>query len=123
MHLSFDLARRAAESRVIQALDQIDRDASEQREAERRPFFGPVTVTLPGAPLLRFSAFARDVSPLGVGLVHIMPIERGEVLIEMASASSEVVVFRTQIIWCRDYGDGWYASGGRLLDVFDVGKN
>ena len=57
------------------------------------------------------------LASLGIGLVHIMPLDRGEVIVRIPLRAGGTVAFRTQIVWCRNFGDGWYASGGRFLDV------
>jgi hypothetical protein len=74
-------------------------------------------VGLPDVDYVSFSAFARDISPGGVGLVHLMPLDKGEVVIGLTLPSGKHLSLRTEICWCRDYGNGWYASGGRFLAV------
>jgi hypothetical protein len=116
----------AAERRVLSVMNQILDEASlgaERRVGVRTPFFGPVTISLEDAENVRFSAFARDVSSLGIGLVHIMPLDRGEVIVRIPLRAGGTVAFRTQIVWCRNFGDGWYASGGRFLDVVSPPAN
>ena len=88
-----------------------------RRMSVRSPYFGPVLITLTDEPFPQFSAFARDLSPVGIGLLHIMPLERGEVRIAIRNAAEDPLVLRTQIMWCEDCGEGWYISGGRFLDV------
>lgn len=95
------------------------KDHAEPRAATRSPFFGPVTIGLNGAEFPQFSAFARDISHLGVGLLHIMPLECGEVLVTIRREGEAPLALRTQIIWCEDCGEGWYISGGRFIDVAD----
>lgn len=114
-----------AEKRVREAVNRILGKSIPQAGAERRsdprlPFFGPVTITLDDEAFPRFSAFARDISHLGVGLLHIMPLECGEVIVNIRQGEGEKpVALRTQIMWCEDCGEGWYISGGRFLDVVE----
>jgi hypothetical protein len=97
----------------------------DRRTAGRTPFFGPVTVTVAGERCgipTRLSAFARDVSFLGIGLIHALPLACGEVTVTVRTKSGESKSLRAQIVWCRYYGDGWYASGGRFVDVIQPGS-
>ena len=104
--------------RVMAALASVLNDPQWVRRTERRlPYFGPVSVGLPDAPSVGHSAFARDLSPGGMGLVHLMPIAPGEVTITLALDNGRTLTLLAEILWCRDYDDGWYASGGRLIDV------
>lgn len=111
------------EKRVREAINRLlgssrPEPGAERRAAIRSPFFGPVTITLDNDEFPQFSAFARDISHLGVGLLHIMPLECGEVIVSIRSGEGEEpLALRTQIMWCEDCGEGWYISGGRFLDV------
>jgi hypothetical protein len=118
------LAGRDCEARVRDAVNRVlNRTRGplglDQRDSTRSPFFGPVTISLGGEDVPRFSAFARDISPLGIGLLHIMPLEPGQVIVTLRGASGDKLSLRTQIIWCESAGEGWYTSGGRFLDVFE----
>ena len=106
-----------ARHRVVSALAEIFDDRLDQRTAPRKSYFGPVAISLDGAPEVKLSAFARDVSPLGIGLVHIMPVREGEVVVSLELPSGNTIALRTEIVWCKNFGDGWYASGGRFIDV------
>ena len=108
-----------AKARVIQAMCEVFDIPVEHRRAVRRPFLGSATVSLTGASSNAFTAFARDVSTLGIGLVHTQPIDCGEVVVRLHQAGGRSIAFRTEILWCKDFGDGWYASGGRFLDVVE----
>jgi hypothetical protein len=116
------LVGRGGERRVREAvnrwLDHSRTTADSQRTAARTPCFVSVTISLAGEEVPRFSAFARDISPLGIGLLHIMPLEPGQMVVCLRSAAGETLSLRTQIVWCKPAGDGWYTSGGRFLDVF-----
>lgn len=106
-----------ARERIVTALGGILDDACERRMEERTPYFGPVTISHLQAPEIGLSAFVRDVSPSGIGLVHLMPLKRGAVLIDLPLLFGTSIKLRTEILWCRDYENGWYASGGRFVDV------
>jgi hypothetical protein len=109
-----------AHGRVVQAVAEIFENPPERRSNERRPFFGPVTLAHESNCHVCVSAFAKDVSSLGIGLVHIMPLDPGALIARIELPSGESISFRVQIEWCKDYGDGWYASGGRLLDLVET---
>lgn len=119
MALQLDALPPVAHERVLTAIQEILEAPQWDRRATRRlPYFGPVVVALPDSPSVNLSAFARDISEGGVGLVHLMPLKEGEVILTLPLPSGQNVVLRTEIVWCRDFGDGWYASGARFLDVF-----
>ena len=86
----------------------------ERRSESRHPFFCPVAILSDHGK--NWSAFAREISRSGIGLLHNMPLEPGEVTLQI-SIPSGPKKFRTQIVWCRPSGEGWYLSGGRFLDV------
>lgn len=111
-----------AQYRILAALGEILRDpCQEQRRSPRLSFFGPVSLRLPGSADTQMSAFARDISPAGIGLVHLMPVAEIELIVALSLPSGRGVLLRTEILWCRDYGNGWYASGGRFVDVATAG--
>jgi hypothetical protein len=89
----------------------------ERRRADRVPFFRPVLIGLHDGELPRFSAFSRDLSVQSIGLLHIMPLECGEVVVRILSETGEATDLRVYIEWCQDCGEGWYMSGGRFLDA------
>jgi hypothetical protein len=106
---------RAAVMRIIkEARDSAD---LEQRRSVRVPFFRPVQVGLSDAEPPRFSAFCRDLSLYGIGLLHIMPLNCREVLVRFPSRSGAPTDLRVRVEWCEDCGEGWYMSGGKLLDA------
>ena len=108
------------EDRIAGALlGIIESPEWDRRSLRRIPYFGPVSLRLEGADSARLSAFARDLSTGGIGLVHLMPLENTEVVITLKLPSGQPIELLTQIRWCRSFGDGWYASGGEFLDVVE----
>ena len=106
---------RAAVMRIIkEARDSAD---LEQRRTIRVPFFRPVQVGLDDSEPPRFSAFCRDLSLYGIGLLHIMPLHCREMLVRFSSRSGPPTDLRVRLDWCQDCGEGWYMSGGRLMDI------
>jgi hypothetical protein len=46
-----------------------------------------------------------------------MPLETSRFVVEMDLPSGRKVDLFVDLLWCRDFGNGWYASGGRFLGV------
>jgi hypothetical protein len=90
---------------------------SDGRSAKRQPRFGPVKLFRPVGDQRYVSAFARDLSMEGIGLIHLVPLEPGQILMPLVLPSGRQIVLIVELLWCRDYGSGWYASGGRFLGV------
>jgi hypothetical protein len=87
------------------------------RAEEREPFCRPVTLTFPHSTLRRVTGFAKDLSATGIGLLHCMAIEPGEVILTIPSVSAGLVHIRSQILWCAPCRRGWYLSGARFLET------
>jgi hypothetical protein len=105
---------RSAEAAVERALEESkEASGSDRRRAVRTPFFHPATIELEGCP---FPAYTRDLAPPGIGLLHRIPLDRGEITVAIPWVGGTLRQ-RTLIVWCRDVGEGWYASGGRFLDA------
>jgi hypothetical protein len=107
----------STQMRIEEALAEVFQGEFESRKAPRICFFGPATISLPDSNSQLLSAFARDVSATGIGLVHLMPIDRGDVIVTLSLPSGRLVSLRTEILWCRNYDNGWYSSGGRFVHV------
>jgi hypothetical protein len=118
MHQTHNSLVPAAEDRVMTALQEILEAPEWHRRAVRRvSYFGPVAVGLPDTKMVEISAFARDISAGGIGLVHLMPLHQGEVVVTLPLPSGPSIRLLAEIRWCRDYGNGWYASGAQFVDV------
>lgn len=90
-----------------------------RRTSTRVPSFGPVTIGFDHVPGVHFSAYTRDMSVDGIGLLHVMPVPPGEVTLRIPRGADKTLVIRTQILWCKGCGEGWYVSGGRFLGLVD----
>ena len=100
---------------VKRLLDDARDERGEQRAHTRQPFFGPVTIVVEeNGKQSDYSCFSRDISPTGIGLLHNMPLECGEVTLTIQRQSGDVR-FRGEIMWCRPCGEGWYLSGARFI--------
>ena len=83
----------------------------ENRSEPRSPFFHPATVTYRYREHQPIGVFTRELSDSGIGLLHAVPIERGEVAVTIKS-----ITFRTFILWCKPCGQ-MYLSGGQFLGI------
>lgn len=93
----------------------------ERRCDTRLPFQRPVQVTplneheesinLDGPETM--TAYARDISPSGVGLLHDQPINSNRVLLSFELLGGKTLSLVVQLTWCRYLGDFWHSSGGR----------
>jgi hypothetical protein len=59
-------------------------------------------------------AMTREISRLGIGLIHRGSISPGEVVVKMASESRQYT-YRVQVEWCTPCENGMFISGGRFL--------
>jgi hypothetical protein len=109
--------QRQLQVTIRRLLDEAKDAAGERRADSREPFFSPVTLTFPAEGQRQFSCFSRDISPSGIGLLHYMPVKPAAVVVTMPSKSRGNVRIRSQIMWCRPCGEGWYVSGARFLEV------
>jgi hypothetical protein len=105
---------------VADAVSQLIREAVLEAEVDRRirqryPFFRPAKIALDDAQPISRSAFCRDISPTGVGLLHDFPLENREVVVAVTTDAGRSVSLRIDIMWCKPCGEGWYMSGGRFV--------
>jgi hypothetical protein len=102
---------------VTKLLDEARQaENSDRRVAPRQPYFQPVTIVTQDRKQ-KLSAFSREISSSGIGLLHYMPIMPGEVTLTISSPVGTAFRVRTEIVWCRPCGEGWYLSGGRFLEL------
>ncbi len=106
-----------ATQEVVRLLLDDAREGADERRVERRePFFQPVALVAGEDQRRQFSVFSRDISATGIGLLHCMAVEPGEVLLTIPCKSCGKVRIRSRIVWCRPCGEGWYMSGARFLE-------
>ena len=110
-----------AKLRVRMALRDLLLDKREQRRERRIPYIAAVTVYLGHVNGEKVSAFVRDLSPSGIGLVHLMSMPLGRVVLKLQLTRNRIVAMQTEIMWSQEFADGWYASGGQFLDVLGDG--
>lgn len=120
MSLLANLFRTPPLRRIIgKMIEEAKVADAERRENGRWPYFQPVMVQLQNSPEF-YSAFTRDISDTGIGLLHWMPMEPQVISILNHLSTGETVRLSVKIAWCVSCGEGWYISGGRFLSVEDA---
>lgn len=89
----------------------------EYRETVRYSFFRPVTIHV---GTTSFSAFSREVSERGIGLLHSAELQPGDVEITIPTEQGYSVRIRTNLLWCHACGEGWYISGGEFREIVGI---
>ena len=96
-------------------LQELMRVAEEEFNSERRtdsrlPFCRAVSIEIAGHP---YAGFIREISLSSVGLLHYgpLPLEVAEITV-----SGQQEGFRVAIVRCQPCGEGWYLSGGKVID-------
>ena len=101
---------------VIEAHQDVRKD---RRAETRYPFFRQISLQIAGgAPCL---AFSREISAVGIGLVHNVQLAPSEVELSIPSKKGYSIRVRTRILWCQPCGEGWYISGGQFVGTAFVG--
>jgi hypothetical protein len=109
---------RQVSAHVEELVDEaMAREQTDRRAEVRYPFFCHTNIALRDNHDQQFTAFSREISLSGVGLLHNMPLERQEVVVTFLREQGAPISLRTEIVWCAPCGEGWYLSGGRFLDA------
>lgn len=87
----------------------------ERRSQIRHPFFAPVSLRPDGAATTQLSAFSRDISFEGIGLLHNYSLERGERFEIHLRMLAQELRHLAEVDWCSAAGEGWYLSGWRFI--------
>jgi hypothetical protein len=90
-------------------------DQTERRSEPRYPFFQPVIITFDHGLVRQVPAFLREISAVGMGLLHAMPLEPGRVEFALTNNREPQFTIPADIRWCRACGEGWYVSGGTFV--------
>jgi PilZ domain len=115
-HGSFEVKDERLIGAVHRLLKEARDGAGERRAEKREPFFMPVRISFPADESRQFSCFSKDISPSGIGLLHCMEIEPGEVVLTIGGTMAATKI-RCEIIWCQPCGEGWYTSGARFIKL------
>lgn len=89
----------------------------EYRDMVRYSFFRPVIIRV-GTTC--FSAFSREVSERGIGLLHSAELQPGSIEVTIPTEQGYSVRIRTQLLWVQPCGEGWYISGGEFREIVGI---
>lgn len=105
------------EADVVERLLSATRagEGAERRAFERHPLFAPVTLRPVDMTSAHISAFSREISQGGVGLLHYLPLKSGAIYrLSMQQGDAQLETL-AEVVWCRAAGEGWYMSGCRFV--------
>lgn len=109
---------RVAQQKAIRTLLEKARASSgDRRESERFPFFQPVTITAEHDRPVSLSAFSRDISECGMGLLLYWPLKRGAAHMIIHLSETDEISVAGEVCWCHPCGQGWYTAGIRFSDA------
>jgi len=95
---------------VVEAHQDLRKD---RRADTRYPLFRRIGLQAAGSEAC--VAFTREISSVGVGLLHNVQLSPGEVELSIPSRKGYTIRIRTKILWCQPCGEGWYISGGQFV--------
>jgi len=100
----------AMETLLNEAAVQCDR-----REEARLAFFRKVMVETQSGEHIQ--GFCRDLSILGVGLLHTQPVPVEQVRLIVPIEGKDPLALSVDLKWCSAVEQDLFTSGGRLLRV------
>jgi hypothetical protein len=108
------------ESSAGKAIYQLIVEARSKENKDRRcdvrhAFFRPVSIEVDDGH--QYSAFSREISASGIGLIHNVELPDGDVEITISSEQGYSIRVRINIMWCQPCGEGWYISGGKFVGI------
>jgi hypothetical protein len=109
--------RLTSEANLSEFVDLLVTPPVERRSSERIPCFRNLTIYQDdeSGPI---PAVVRDISENGIGLVHEVPLDPGEVVLRIPVADQRVVCARVKLAWCRAAMKHCYVSGGPFIEAF-----
>jgi hypothetical protein len=116
--MTLDLQELRSFGNALHPLIVEARADSQRGDQGRCPYFRPVSIATDDGH--RYSAFSRDISARGIGLLHNMELAAGEFDIAIRAGHGYSVKIRTRITGCRLCGEGWYTSDGQFLSCIAV---
>lgn len=91
-----------------------------KRHGARYPLFRPVTIGVGISQEIEISAFSRDISPTGIGLLHRANLPLQDVALKIETTRGRMVQCQATVVWSKPCGDGWYLSGMRAAGLSTV---
>jgi hypothetical protein len=109
--------RNLSQATFSEFVDLLVTPKVERRSSERTPCIRNLTIYLDNetGPI---PAVMRDISVDGIGLVHDVPLDPGEVVLRVPTTGSRVVGARVKLACCRAAMKHCYISAGPFLKVF-----
>lgn len=109
---------RMAQEQAVRTLVERARAGllDERREGRRFPFFQPVIVSSNQDGTVSLSAFSRDVSAWGIGLLCYWPLRLRPVNLRIYFGEDEEISVAGYVRWCHPCGQGWYVAGVSFND-------
>ncbi len=126
--LEFTSQIEAEVGQVVEDLILDEKQLNDRRTFNREPFCRPVTITLMKpegnsvrTPRRQWSAFCRDISSGGVGLLsRIAVAPQTYFMLTVPRSSAVPVILKTEARWCERYCEGLFVIGGRLHEAIDA---
>lgn len=92
-------------------------DRCENRSSHREHLVRPVQLQIRGSSE-RITAFSRNVSAAGIGLITDVAIpERSVAVMSIEGLKGSDVKFLADCRWCRSYGTNWKISGWQFINI------
>ncbi|HVV99429.1 MAG TPA: PilZ domain-containing protein [Planctomycetaceae bacterium] len=96
--------------RILQSIGESDE--SHNRAVERLELSVPAEIVTSRGNTI--AAMTREISRMGIGLLHRGSLSPGEVTIKLASDTRQFE-YQVMVEWCAPCEGGMFLSGGRFL--------
>ena len=99
-------------------LEDSNFDRTENRSAHRQHLVRPVDVLLRESGE-SVSAFSRNVSATGIGIITHQPIDDGTVAVLTIArlALDHDTTILAECRWCKPYGENWFITGWQFIGL------
>lgn len=86
-------------------------EAGDRRREQRKPFLRQACVTAIDSRNVRLPVLCRDLSRDGIGLLHPMPLDPGDLFTLSVPLIGRLLQLRCETVWCRQVPTDHYFSG------------